>query len=332
MGLSEYLSLYSISRKELLLRRGGFPLDHPAPVTATWSLSFQQIEQEYLAAADLLRFLAFLNPEAIPEEIITLGSAELGSVLETEANDSLKMNTIIELLLRFSLVKREPEVKFLHIHRLVQVVLKDSMDNQSQRLWAERTIRAVNQAFPNVELQNQQQRQRILPHVQVCLAYIKDYDLAFSEAAHLFHKAAFYLMVHAGYDQSEAMLLTALAIRRQLLEADHTDIAGTLNDLGELYLNQGKYQEAEYELQEALAIRQQMLGEEHLDVAQTLYNLASLYRTQGAYVKAEPFYVQALHIRQKFWDVESTLVAQSYYGLAKLYHSFRKVSTSRRVL
>ncbi len=74
-GLSQYLSLYGTRRKELLLRRGRFPVDHPNSVVATWSLSFQQVEQESLAAADLLHILAFLNPEAIPEEIITLGAA-----------------------------------------------------------------------------------------------------------------------------------------------------------------------------------------------------------------------------------------------------------------
>src|SRR5581483_6104869 len=57
-GFSTYLHLYRTRRKELLLRRGRLPVDHPEPVAATWSLSFQQIEQESLAAADLLRLLA----------------------------------------------------------------------------------------------------------------------------------------------------------------------------------------------------------------------------------------------------------------------------------
>src|SRR5437588_1694117 len=123
-GLSQYLDLYGTHRKELLLRRGRFPIDHPDSVVATWSLSFQQVEQECLAAADLLRLLAFLNPEAIPEEIITFGAAELGKALSVAANDPLVLDAAIELLLRYSLIRRNSEAKSLTMHRLVQAVLK----------------------------------------------------------------------------------------------------------------------------------------------------------------------------------------------------------------
>jgi len=323
-GLSQYLSLYGTRRKELLLRRGRFPVDHPNSVVATWSLSFQQVEQESLAAADLLHILAFLNPEAIPEEIITLGAVELGPELEEVASDPLKFDKIIELLLSYSLIRRTPEVRSLSIHRLVQAVLKDGMDTDIQRLWAERVIRTVNHAFPDVELQTWERCRRYLPHVQICAMYSEEYTLSFPEAARLFNEAASYLVVHASYEQAERLLLRVLAIRQELLEANHPDTARTLNDLGALYRNQGKYQDAESLLQKALTIRQQVLGTEHPDVAQTLHNLASLYRAQGAYEKAEPFYLQALHIRETTLGVDHPLVAQSYYGLAKLYHSQEK--------
>ena len=320
-GLSQYLSLYGTRHKELLLRRGRFPIDHPDSVAATWSLSFQQVEQESLVAADLLRLLAFLDPEAIPEEIITLGAVELGPTLVSIASDPLKINEAVELLLRYSLIRRTSEVKSLSIHRLVQAVLKDGMERDTQRLWAEWAIRAVNCAFPDVELQTWERCQRCLPHVQICATYIEEYVLAIPEAARLFNEAASYLVARAGYEQAELLLLKALAVRQQILEANNPDTARTLNDLGEVYQNQGKYQEAVSLLQEALTIRQQVLGVEHPDVAQMLHNLASLYRAQGAYVKAEPFYLQALYIRETALGIDHPLVAQSYYGLAKLYHS-----------
>jgi tetratricopeptide (TPR) repeat protein len=330
-GLSQYLNLYGKRRKELLLRRGRFPIDHPNSVASTWSLSFQQVEQESLAAADLLRLLTFLYPEAIPEEIITLGAAELGPLLEVVMSDPLNVDTIIELLLRYSLIRRTPEVKSLSIHRLVQAVLKDGMDRDTQRLWAERAIRVMNRAFPDVELQTWERCRRCLPHVQICATYVEEYTLAFPEAARLFNEAASYLVARARYDQAELLLLRALAVRHQLLEANHPDTARTRNDLGVLYQNQGKYQEAEHLLQEALAIRQQVLRMEHPDVAQTLHNLASLYRAQGAYLKAEPFYLQALHIRETTLGSDHSLVAESYYGLAKLYYSQEKYQQAEKL-
>ena len=100
-GLSQYLNLYGTRRRELLLRRGIFSVDHPDSVVATWSLSFQQVEQESPIAADLLRLLAFLNTEAIPEEIIPLGAVELGPALGAVASDPLQVDSIIEMLLRY---------------------------------------------------------------------------------------------------------------------------------------------------------------------------------------------------------------------------------------
>lgn len=330
-GMSQYLNLYGIRRKELLLRRGGFSLDHPDSVVATWALSFQQIEQECQAAADLLHLLAFLDPEAIPEEIITLGAKELGPALGEVARDPFKIDQIIELLLRYSLIRRISELKTLRIHRLVQAVLKDGMDKETKRIWAERTIRAVNSAFPNVELETWERCQRCLPHVQLCARYVEEYGFTFPEVARLLNEAALYLIVRAGYEQAESLLLICLLVRQQVLEANHPDTACTLNDLGTLYFNQGKYQEAGPLLQEALTIRQQKLGGNHPDVAQTLHNLANVYRAQGAYVEAEPLYLQALYIRETTLGVDHLLVALSYYGLAKLYHSQERYQQAEKL-
>lgn len=329
-GLSHYLDLYATRRKELLSRRGRLPVDHPEPVATTWSLSFQKAAQESATAADLLRLLAFLGPEAIPEEIITADAMLFGSGSDTAAIDPLKVNEAIEILLRYSLIWRNPKEHLLNIHRLVQAVLRDTMDKDTQSLWAERAIRAVNTVFPDVELKTWDRCRRCIPHVLECASYAEAYALTFPKAARLFNEAASYLIVRAGYEQAELLLLKALVIRQQILEAHHPAIAQILNDLGVLYLNQGKYREAEVQLQMALAIRQQVLGETHPDLAQTLYDLANLYRTRGIYTKAEPLYLDALHIRENLPDIDSLLLAQSYYGLAKLYYSMEQYEQAKK--
>ncbi len=320
-GLSGYLDLYNRRHKELLLRRGRISVDHPEPVATTWSLSFQRVEQENRAAADLLRMLTFLNPEAISEEIITFGVIETDSLLNFMAGDPLKINEIVELLLRYSLIRRNPEAKSLSMHRLVQVVLKDNMNREVQRLWAEQAIRAVNNIFPDVTLQTWTKCERYLPHALVSATYVEEYELAFPEAARLFNEAASYLVARGRYGQAEYLLLKALAICQQVSGTNHLDTARALHDLGVLYQNQGKYDYAESMLQNALAVRQKILEDKHPDVAQTLNNLASLYRAWGAYSRAEPLYLQALSIRETTLGSDHLLVAQSYYGLAKLYHS-----------
>ncbi len=320
-GLSAYLSLYRTRRRDLLRRRGRQPVDHPEPVAATWSLSFHQVEQSDPAAADLLRLLAFCSPEAIPEEILTVGAKELGPALGPAAADPLQFNDMIELLLHYSLIRRNPEEHLLSVHRLVQAVLKDGMSRELARTWAERTIRAINCAFPEVKLTTWDQCQRCMPHALLSMTYLEGYDLAFPEAADLLNKAARYLTDHAQYAQAEPLLIKALAIREQTVEVTHPDLAHTLNDLGALYLTQGKYPEAEPLLQHALEIRRQQLGSEHPEVAKTLNNLAFLFRKKGDYQKAERFYSEALNIQDRTLSSDHPDIAETLNNMGRLYRA-----------
>ena len=51
------------------------------------------------------------------------------------------------------------------------------------------------------------------------------------------------------------------------LGPDHPNVATSLNNLAELYRNQGKYAEAEPLYKRSLAIREKALGPDHPDVA-----------------------------------------------------------------
>src|SRR5579863_1445322 len=166
-SLSDYLERYEKRNSHLLKRRGEDPSDHPEPVSVTWSLSFERVEQANRAAADLLRYCAFLHPDAIPEEVISEGAPELGQLLQTVAADPFELDEAIGILRKFSLVRRDPRTRTLTIHRLVQDVLKDGMDEETQRLWAERAVRAVNRAFPDVDFAMWQRCERCLPHAQI---------------------------------------------------------------------------------------------------------------------------------------------------------------------
>ena len=76
-------------------------------------------------------------------------------------------------------------------------------------------------------------------------------------------------------------------------------LATSLNDLGEVYLLQGRYAEAEPLLKRALAIRENALGPEHPKVATSLNNLAEAYRYRERYAAAEPLHKRALAIRRR---------------------------------
>ena len=319
-GLAGYLERYRRYRAALLHRRGGLKPDHPLPVAATLSLSFNKVQQINPAAAELLQLCAFLYPDAIPEEIIAEGAADPELALSNVTAILLKLDTVIRELRQFSLVRRDPENQALMIHHLVQAVIRDEMSEDEQRAWAERAARAVNRVFPASEDFEMWQRcERYLPQVLACAEYIERWQIMSPEAARLLYQAGAYLERRAQYDQAEPLLKRALEIREQIGGTENLDVASSLEALAALYSAQGNYLQAEPLYQRALAIRERHLGAEHPDVAHSLNDLAELYHLQGKYVLAEPRYRRALEIRERMLGKEHPDVAESLNDLALLY-------------
>jgi hypothetical protein len=138
------------------------------------------VKQENAAAIELLHLCAFLAPEAIPYELFTEGSHLLGPTLGSVAAHEIALDRVIALLRKHSLIKNEvdhdTDVSRLSIHRVLQDILKDGMDPQTQRLWAECAVRVVAQALPVVEWQVLQ------AHVRSCMALIEHWNMIFREA------------------------------------------------------------------------------------------------------------------------------------------------------
>lgn len=317
--LAEYLTLFKKHRLALLKRQSHLSTDYPLTVANTWALSFAQVEQANPAAAELLRLCSFLHPDAIPEAMLTEGARELGPVLQPVASDSFLLNEAIQVLRRYSLIKRDPEERVLNVHRLVQVVLKEHLDEAVKRQWAERIVRAVNAAFPEVSFNTWARCERYLPHMQACAELIDTYHFSFPQAIRLLHQAGCFLRDRGLYVQAEPFLLQAFKLYEQGAGSAHPDTARSLNDLAWLYYLQGKYEQAEPLLQRALTIREQVLGNDHVDTAVTLNNLAWLYMQQSRYTQAEHLYQRALAIREHVSGALHADTALTLNDIAMLY-------------
>jgi tetratricopeptide (TPR) repeat protein len=327
-----YLDLYQQRRSALLKRQSSISADYPHTVANTWSLCFQQVEQADTAAADLLRLCSFLDPDAIPEAMLMEGSEEVGPVLGPVVADTFLLNEAIQTLRRYSLIKRDPEARLLNVHRLVQVVLKDGLNEQTRRQWAERTVRAVNAAFPEVSFETWSRCELCLPHVHACTELIGQYQLSFPEAARLLHQAGVFLRDRGLYEQAEPLLQRALTMNEQITGSGHPETARSLNDLAWLYYHQGRYEQAEALYQRALVIREQVLGAHHPDTATTLNDLALLYENQGKYEQAGPLLERALTIREEVLGSEHLDVGESLNNLAILYYLQGKYEQAAHLL
>jgi tetratricopeptide (TPR) repeat protein len=318
-GLTGYVERYQKRRIALLSRRGGLRPDHPDSIAASWSLSFEKIEQAHPAAAELLRLCAFLHPDAIAEDILLEGARELTPHLRLLATDPFELDAAIGALTTFSLLRRDPDRQMFTLHRLVQTVLREQMDEETRRLWAERAVQLVERAFPAVSFTTWESCQRCLPHALTCVEFIEQFYLTHPAALKLLNKAGSYLRERAQYVEAERLLTNALTLSEASLPEDDPLLADSLNSLGLLAHDQGKYIRSEDLLQRALAIYKQALGPEHITVAQCLSNQAENYRVQARPGEMEALVKEVLAIREKALGPEHPDVAKSLNQLATLY-------------
>jgi tetratricopeptide (TPR) repeat protein len=359
--LSDYLDLYQRRQVVLLNRRGDVTVstDHPESVMTTFSLAFESVEQICPAAAELLRFCAFLHPDALPEEMLLVGALSFDPAYQSIARNAYEFDIALAMLRKYSLVKRNPATRTVSVHRLVQEVLKKRMDEEQQRHWAEAVVQTLSHEFPDGEPDSWSVCQRYLSHARVGIHLLEVWQIRSVEAIRLLNQVGYYLykraeyaeaqqhyeqalelfageekqlltaqilsnlgVLHiymAGYPQAESYLKRALHVREQLLEPAHPDLAQNLNDLAGVYHNQGKLTEAEPLYQQALAIQEQTLRAEDPAKIRTLGNLALLKYSQKKYDESEVFNKRVLAAREKHLGMEHVDTGQSLLNLAYVY-------------
>ena len=93
---------------------------------------------------------------------------------------------------------------------------------------------------------------------------------------------------------AEALFARLLAMDEAALGPEHTEVASTLGNMGNVLQKQGKLAEAMALYERALAINEAAYGREHTSVAMTLTNMGNVLRTQGKLAEAMALYERAL--------------------------------------
>jgi tetratricopeptide (TPR) repeat protein/transcriptional regulator with XRE-family HTH domain len=318
-SIQDYLHLYQQNRSTLLARRGRQAVGYPESVVTTWSLSFQRVKEINPAAGDLLCLCALLAPDDIPQELLTEGAAHWPSPLREVAADPIRLNQLIEHVLRFSLLKRVPQERLLSIHPLVQAVQQERMSLHEWRQWAEHLVHAVHRIFPRdtkEESATWLQCQRYLGQALACEKQIREQQFRFPEAAAVLERVGSYLMERGSFLLADPLLSQALSIRKQQARLEYADLVSSMYSQAELFRKQGKYPQAEQSLLQAVRLGKRHLDPEHPLLGTVWNEFAALFCLQSRYIEAEMCYQRAGKIWQGRDDVA---LSETCCGLATVY-------------
>lgn len=140
-----YLEDWERQRKKVLEWHDPAVMDYPSSVATTCQMTFQRLSPK---AAALLRLMASLASEPIPEAMLEKGEAILEEATEAfrkETRQSAVERTVREVLAElttYSLVNRS--AGNLTVHRVVQEVLRAQIPEERRKQWIEYSLRLVD--------------------------------------------------------------------------------------------------------------------------------------------------------------------------------------------
>ncbi|MFO8006598.1 MAG: FxSxx-COOH system tetratricopeptide repeat protein [Candidatus Brocadiia bacterium] len=314
MSLAGYLELFRERTGELLGK--GRPAGYEETLLTTWNLAFEQVS---IQARALLNLCAFLAPDDMPLRMIREGSDLLPKPLRACAADELALEEAVADLRRYSLVEREADL--ISIHRLVQTVLRERLEEGAQKKWAEATVGLVAAVFPGGkddpgDVRNWPLCAALMPHGMAAAGHAERLEVAAEETGLVLNQAGVHLRSRALLSQARNAHQRALKVDLEAYGPDHPAVATDLNNLATVLKEQGDLEGAKEKLERALKVDLEAYGPDHRAVARDLNNLATVLQDQGDLDGAKEKFERALEIDKGAYGPEHPTVATRLNNLA----------------
>jgi tetratricopeptide (TPR) repeat protein len=312
--LDGYAELFGTRALELLRR--GQPLGYQHTVATTWSLALHRLRETEPAAVDLLTLMSFVAPDDLPLPLVAALHDQLPEPLTAVAGDPLALADAVAALRRYSLIRVVADG--LYVHRLLQTVIRTTLDTDTECAWAATAVRLLRVGFPSEtdEVVNWPECQRLLPHVLAAADHGR--RLAVEPVAWLWllHQAAIYLRRRGDYRQALLLHDQALAGRRRVLGEEHPDTLASMSTLAVTRRDVGDLRGARELHEQTLTARRRVLGDDHPATLVSVNNLAVTLRNLGDLQGARHLFEQTLSTRRRVLGPEHPATLWTMSNLA----------------
>lgn len=305
---SGYLDIYKKKGVELFKEKFK-PSNYDYTVATTWELSFREIEKTLPEAAEFLNLIAFFAPDDIPIDVIGQGVEFLPESFAGYIKDNEMFDELIAALIRFSLVKRSG--KCVSIHRLVQEVTRNRLDEDSKKKWAQAAVEILNKAFPfeSGDVRTWSECSRLLPHSLIAANFSEVLDVANDATGRILNQIGLHFRGRAQFPEAKSAFERSLRMGEKTLGPDHPTVAIRVNNLGMVLQDMGDFPGAKAHYERALKIDEKAYGPAHPSVAIDVNNLGSVLYNMGDLQDAKEHFERALRIDEKVYGPDHPTVA-----------------------
>jgi tetratricopeptide (TPR) repeat protein len=325
LSLSAYRSQWQSNRQVVLAWNDPRLMQYDRSLATTWLTSYQQVSE---AARTLLRRLAWLSPEPIPESLLEVsvpGDPEA-------AGDGWEALNQLE---GFSLVNRSAEAPIFSVHRLVQEVgrLWQQQPNEPEPNEVEPALRWLNSAFVGnpQDVRSWGVLDPLAPHAKAVAAFADEAEIR-EPTGRLFRQIGELFYTKATYRDVEPLFKRVLAIDEANYGSMHPNVAEDLNNLAVLLWATNRLAEAVPLICRALQIDEASFGLDHPAVATDLNNLAQLLKATNRLKEAEPLLRRALQIDEGSYGSAHPVVARDLTNLAQLLQTTNRLKEAEPLM
>ncbi|ROP41590.1 FxSxx-COOH system tetratricopeptide repeat protein [Saccharothrix texasensis] len=292
MQVSEYLQLLEQNRTELL--EAGTSSEDQLPVAAAWNVPLNRLKNDHRAALQLLQVCAFFGPEPISQKLFRgVRDMPVPDALREALGDPIKLSRAIREISRYSLAKIDHRNNALQLHRLVQTVLKNRLDNDEQ----DRMRHAVHVLLVNGDpgdpdaSTNWPRYAELMPHALVS----KVVDCQDRWVRVLVMNLVRYLLNAGDFGGARDLAGQASESWRKSLGEREFDTLEITRRYGISLRRLGRIEEARTLNQRTYELFREVIGEDHEGMLNMLDTLALDQRAQGVFR-------EELETRQRIYD------------------------------
>jgi len=260
------------------------PAEYPRPMTAAWQLSVSQLQEQLPEAVELLRACAFFGPEPIPVDVFRRRNEHASPRLAAIISNTILRARALRTLGRFALARIDSKARTIQVHRLIQALLREAVDEQTTADFRNDVHLLLASAAPlNPDEDRQWDRfEELVPHVEPAQVM----DSPHPAVREFARKIVRYLFRSGDYD-------LGLAFADQFLEKWHRgNDGGGLDALlmeslrAQILREQGEYAKA-YEINEDLVRRVESTEQlDQKDILPIINSFGADLRARGDFSRA----------------------------------------------
>ncbi|SPB47324.1 unnamed protein product [Aspergillus niger] len=288
-------------------------------VATTWLISFNRIRESDAAAAELLAFISFIEPKAIPRSLFP--------PLDSEE----QMEFAIGTLCGYAFMTKREDGKIFDMHSLVQLATRlwVQKEGDTQRI-LKSTTRHMAMAFPPSGWTNRELWRAYLPHALKLLW--RNEALHIEERYDLCFKVGMCLLEDGRTKDAIRCFKEDLSWKERCLDNEHPWRLRTQHELARAYQADGQIKSAVDLLEHVVAIRQKILTEENISRLNSQHELARAYQADGQTRRAVELFEYVVAVRKRTLAEDHKYQLSSQHELARAYQADGQIKKAVKLL